>query len=522
MATPAPPTAVSFNKNTGDISHAELKHSSTANSVEMSELKASKTIDTVHNDEAMKVLQNYSGDESWSPSEEKQVQRIIDWRLMPCLCATYCLQYYDKAMLGQAALFGIQQDLGLTQGNRYSMSSSIFYLGYIMGAYPAMVLAQRYPVERVTSIIVTVWGVCLLLTIVCTNYQSIYAQRFFLGLLESGVSPLFMLIVGSWYKKNEQAFRMGIWYSCTGYVSIVSPLINYGWGSLGGPLKSWKYMYIFAGAVTIVWGISLWFILPPDPIRTKIFNERQQYIAVARLRDNNTGVRNKHYKSSQIVELLTDVKFWLTFCAAFLMMITNGPISTFKPIIINSLGFNELNSLLLMMPGGAFAGTIQLLAPFIAMRFKNVRVWLIIACQMITTVSAVLLWQLPREGAVGGLLYAIYTLTAMGGGYAVLMGLQLANIAGYTKRSIASSGLYIGYCFGNFVGPLIFYSNERPYYHTGFITCVVTSIGASLMMLAYWWVCRSENKKRDATGVPEGFDHAYEDDLTDKTNPQFR
>jgi MFS family permease len=191
------------------------------------------------------------------------------------------------------------------------MTSSIFYLGYIMGAYPAMVLAQRYPVERVTSIIVTVWGICLLLSIACTNYQGIYAQRFFLGLLESGVSPLFMLIVGSWYKKGEQAFRMGIWYSCTGYVSIVSPLINYGWGSLGGPLRSWKYMYIFAGAATISWGIALWFILPPDPIRTKIFNERQQYIAVARLRDNNTGVRNKHYKFDQIKELAVDLKVCL-------------------------------------------------------------------------------------------------------------------------------------------------------------------------------------------------------------------
>jgi hypothetical protein len=36
-----------------------------------------------------------------------------------------------------------------------------------------------------------------------------------------------------WYKKQEQAFRMGVWYSMTGYVSIVSPLINYGLGKGG-------------------------------------------------------------------------------------------------------------------------------------------------------------------------------------------------------------------------------------------------------------------------------------------------
>lgn len=77
------------------------------------------------------------------------------------------------------------------------MTASIFYLGFIAGAYPLMALAQRYPIERVASIVVVVWGICLILTSVCHNYQSIYAQRFFLGFLESGISPLFMVIVVS-------------------------------------------------------------------------------------------------------------------------------------------------------------------------------------------------------------------------------------------------------------------------------------------------------------------------------------
>lgn len=95
------------------------------------------------------------------------------------------------------ALFGLRTDVGLEVGDRYSMTASIFYLGFIAGAYPLMALAQRYPIERVASIVVVVWGICLILTSVCHNYQSIYAQRFFLGFLESGISPLFMVIVVS-------------------------------------------------------------------------------------------------------------------------------------------------------------------------------------------------------------------------------------------------------------------------------------------------------------------------------------
>lgn len=102
------------------------------------------------------------------------------------------------------ALFGLLEDLDLLEHNRYSFSSSIFYLGFICGAYPAIVMAQRWPVERVLAILVAVWGACLLTTAGVFSYKTLYVQRFFLGLLESGVSPGFMLVVGAWYKKDEQ------------------------------------------------------------------------------------------------------------------------------------------------------------------------------------------------------------------------------------------------------------------------------------------------------------------------------
>ena len=101
------------------------------------------------------------------------------------------------------------------------MSAAIFYLGFICGAYPAIVLAQRFPIERVIFGIVFLWGACLMCTAGCFNYQSLYAQRFFLGMLESGVSPAWMLVVGGWYKKREQAMRMGVRISLLIFPSVM-------------------------------------------------------------------------------------------------------------------------------------------------------------------------------------------------------------------------------------------------------------------------------------------------------------
>lgn len=189
----------------------------------LDDLKKTTTIDTLHNDEAVKVLAAYAGDEHWSVDEEKRVVKKIDRRLLPLLVLTYGLQYYDKAMLSQAAIFGLREDLELI-GNRYSFSASIFYLGFIVGATPAIIMAQRFPIERVAFSIVAIWGAVMMCTAAVSTWKGLYAQRFFLGMLESGVSPMFMLIVSGFYRKDEQALRMGAWYCATGYVSVFAPL----------------------------------------------------------------------------------------------------------------------------------------------------------------------------------------------------------------------------------------------------------------------------------------------------------
>jgi hypothetical protein len=71
------------------------EHTATSGS-DGTELKKTLTIDTVHNDEALKVLATYSGEETWDEKEEKLVTTKIDKRLLPILCATYGLVSFRK------------------------------------------------------------------------------------------------------------------------------------------------------------------------------------------------------------------------------------------------------------------------------------------------------------------------------------------------------------------------------------------------------------------------------------------
>lgn len=88
-------------------------------------------------------------------------------------------------------------------------------------------------------------------------------------------------------------------------------------------------------------------------------------------------------------------------------------------------------------------------------------------------------------------------------------------ILGYTKKSVAASWIFLGYCLGNFVGPLLFKPKDAPVYAPGFTAVVITSLIAAALALCYRFLAMWENKKRDKSGVLEDYEHAYDDDLTD-------
>lgn len=51
----------------------------------------------------------------------------------------------------------------------------------------------------------------------------------------------------------------------------------------------------------------------------------------------------------------------------------------------------------------------------------------------------------------------------------VILGLLSTNIAGSTKRSVASGWVFVCYCVGQIAGPQFFKSTEAPAYHGGIV-----------------------------------------------------
>lgn len=275
----------------------------------------------------------------WDKNLERRIVRKIDFILLPIMFIGYSLVYYDKAILGGAAVFGITTDLHLrvlvpdTKPPRYSTlrlswATSLFYFGMLAGLFPLTYLFQRFHAGRTIGTVVIIWGAVAMSTAGVTTYHGLYAQRFFLGFCESIVPTAFMVIVSGYYTQAEQTWRQCLWYSSTGGMTVMGALINYGFAHIPktAALRPWQYLYLTAGAITVLFGIGLLF-LPNSPADAWFLNAEERRIAVERLRGGQMGVRCQKIKGYQILEAVKDIKVWLITMSMGIAYVINGGVS---------------------------------------------------------------------------------------------------------------------------------------------------------------------------------------------------
>lgn len=248
--------------------------------------------------------------------------RKIDWFLIPAMIVGYGLVYYDKAILGAAALFGMTTDLalavpvgdtGVMDTTRLSWATSLFYFGMLAGLYPLTYALQRFDIGRILGGIVVIWSAVCLSAAGVTGYRGLYVQRFFLGFVESIVPTGFMCIVSGYYTQGEQGLRQSWWFSSTGLFTVIGGGLNYGFAQIsGGALAPWQYIYLLAGSLTFLFGMFC-FAVPNSPVNAWFLTAEERVAAVERLRHGQTGVRCPQFKLAQVRESLLDIKVWLIF-----------------------------------------------------------------------------------------------------------------------------------------------------------------------------------------------------------------
>lgn len=154
------------------------------------------------------------------------------------------------------------------------------------------------------------------------SFAGIMATRFILGALEASINPGTMLLYSMYYLRHEQQLGMGYMVGASGGGYVLSGIISYGLGHVRTNIPSWRLLFLFWGALTIIWGVVQLLVLPGSPLNAKFLTEEEREMVLVKVQQNGTGVENKHFKWCQFREALLDPKTWFLF---FLNMSINSP-----------------------------------------------------------------------------------------------------------------------------------------------------------------------------------------------------
>lgn len=114
------------------------------------------------------------------------------------------------------------------------------------------------------------------------------------------------------------------------------------------------------GIISIFFGIFVGWYMPDSPMRAKCFSEEDKHLLVERVRDNQTGVQNRVFKTDQLVEALLDPQVWGYSIIALTTTLPTSGLGAFQGIIIKSFGFSTLQTQLLAMVLGFYIIVILL------------------------------------------------------------------------------------------------------------------------------------------------------------------
>lgn len=291
---------------------------------------------------------------------ERRVLKKIDLRLLPILGCLYTIALVDRSNISVARISGLDEDVGLKQGNRASIVLLVFFIGYIIFEIPSNIVIHKVGAANWLAFIAFAWGLVSLGIGFLHNWIGLAICRAILGVFEAGFFPGCVYLVSSWYRRYEVQKRLAGFFLTASALSAFANIFAYGLIQIARKTeyKGWRWIFIIEGAITCVAAIAAWFVIVdfPDSDRNTFLSAEEKAFVKSRLAaDRGTEERQK-VTWSVLFRTAADWKVW-----AFSLMYMSGAVGVyaflfFLPIILRSgLGYSLSMSFVLSAPPALFS-----------------------------------------------------------------------------------------------------------------------------------------------------------------------
>lgn len=435
---------------------------------------------------------------------EAKLVRKLDLCIIPMVILLYLLSFLDRVNIGNARLYGLEEDLGL-EGNQFQVAVSILFVTYLLSELPSNLVLKKFRPSRWISFITTSWGIIATLTGIVQSYGGLLACRLLLGAVEGGLFPGLAVYLTLFYTKKELALRIGYLFVSAALAGACGGLLAYAIGHMDGVAgqRGWRWIMILEGLPTFVLGIATWFLLADSPETAFYLTPAEiELMHVRRSRQTGQTTSAQEFHWYDVRRGLLDWKIWIFCFGQFGVDTMLYGYSTFLPTIIRGINPSYSAALVQVLTIPCYAlGALTYLSVAWVSDSRQQRGLPIVAFCGISIVGYGML--ISNGGA--GVHYAGCFLVAMG--LYVGVGLPLAwlptNQPRYGKRTTATGlQLTIGNCAG-ILSSFLYPMAEGPRYVRGHgVTLALVGFAAVLYAgMSVYFVRR--NKKR-LSGAEDG------------------
>ncbi|KAF9451973.1 MFS general substrate transporter [Macrolepiota fuliginosa MF-IS2] len=428
----------------------------------------------------------------------------IDLRMLPLLGLLYAIAIIDRTNLGIARTAGMEADLKLNIGDRYSIASMIYFIPYILLQLPGNLALRWLGARTWLTVCVVGWGVAQVGMGFVKTWGQLCIARVFLGVFEAGFFPALVFIITTWYKRHEVQTRLAIFYLISIMLNGFSSLLAYALTLLKGKghLAGWQWIFVIEGLMTIILGILAFFFVPDFPDKNRFLTSEQTKVILDRVeRDRGDSMPDE----ITLGKILTHLSDWTLWAYALMFMCSTMPayaIGFFITTILHAMGYSTTMALILTAPPYVFATVSCFLFAILSDKTKKRALWLSVqAC--IATVGLLL----TAYAKPSGVRYFGLFLTTAGTSGCVpsVLAYQANNIVSHSKRAVWTAVTVAFGGIGGIFATTVYRQKDFPRYLNGIWATIGCQVLIVVLCTALTLNYMAKNKRaRDGKGANEG------------------
>ncbi|KAH7405632.1 MFS transporter [Phaeosphaeria sp. MPI-PUGE-AT-0046c] len=316
-------------------------------------------------------------EDSFDPVAVRKLVWKQDKRIIPLAAGIYLLCFLDRSNIGNAKTLNANAGESLLQethmtNHEYLIALMVFLVAYAVFEVPSNYFLKKLKPSRWIAFLMFSWGACTIGLGGATNYATVTAIRFLLGMFEAGLFPGLVFYLSFWVTARERSIRVAIILASATLAGAFGGAIAYGVGHMHRiqGLAAWRWLFILEGIPSCVSSVAVWFFLPDFPEEASWLTTAERELAVARLEKEGSKGNDPSLDWKTTRATLLEGRLWVHYIIYFGISAPFSSLSLFTPTITAGLGYENLQAQLMTVPPYAVAYVVSIITAWSSDHFN--------------------------------------------------------------------------------------------------------------------------------------------------------